>query len=1233
MALEGDVTFSVTVENATAAGLMAARADINRATAQIQADMTKSYGGINATVKSVEESFRRLGNTLVGAGGALMGTFTLPIVLGFRQIITEGQELETEIYRVTSIFKGAGDSIEDTKSQIEGFAFAAATSSQYTALEVLKAMYAMGQAGYQLADIYKILPSVMNLATAQQYDLLESFNLVNAASKSYTMSADETIRFTEMAADAATRYNLTLEQLQQGMKYFAPITATLNMSMEQMLVAFGLLTERGFSGMQAGRILRDSIGDLVAPTLESKKIIEEHSLALYTNQAEMSSVSYAYQAAQKRLEIMKDAHVGSKEEIERLNESLITNRSLLEKAQMAGDASGIAHYKGAIVDLINSISDLTNATAYDSDAIDIQNRKVEALGEVYRKTGATGLLPMSELLKTLAEANMTEAEYFELFGKQSAGAMISLVEEYKKAPAAFTETANAIAVSNTATQQAEVQMQSTAYQLKQLKNVITGLVYEGYKALAPVIREINRFFVENKDALVKLGGEIISSFVPALQNIFAMIKKVMDIFIGMNPETRKMIFNIAATTAIFLAAAGPVLLYTGAIAWAAASFMKLGRGAYDVITIVSSLTRVLSLSTPTIFATNEAIFGTAKMMEAVGATGVMVNPSIVATGSAMGAVESGAIGASGALAGVGATLITLLPYIAAVALVGYGLYFAWKNNIFGIRDATDEMAKDVALSLMKLKDDVYEITDSLSTLGEGIGDAISGGIEANTPKMEFAMWEIIGSIARTVTESIDFIYKLGVNMRRALYEGIINGSFDISRAIFRDFAETQGGGAGSWETSEAYKGLIKGYYGGMKEIDEATGKLVDSKKAQARELAEIDANLKQYGFTPYSPDYINSLRNATKEQEKVAETKKDLTIQEKLLAGQLKASEYLGSYTNKTKASTPSGNIEIPKGFIVPVGVDLTSVKEDSAAVAEEMKAGVGEILPEGIVSMLFGEDSNEKFKELGSSLGTNFGDTFDEETKKYIEDTMKYLESQAEETTPMINYGSNIEDINNKAKMLTSKDINPYTTTKVGDKWFNISDIQALVSSWRGNIDEMPNLVDMVKDITPVGNVAYGASEGYKEGTTVNVASPGVTVDTGYMGLNSETLYSIKSILEIINANILTCCNSILSALSMNKSAGTTATPSAGIPSGVPYSPSSKVSEVLSIPTTKQETAVPKAPYIYTPPVTNNTMMNVANTFNIFPKEALTDGEIEVMTTKISIAVDKKLGAKIGGY
>lgn len=200
-------------------------------------------------------------------------------------------------------------------------------------------MYIMGQAGYTLADVYATTQPILELATAQQYDFAQTFGIVNSVLKSYNLKAEDSGKVTNMLAAAATQFNLSMDDLKNGLKYVLPTAHSLDMELSEMLVLLGVLTDRGFKGQQAGRIIRDTFADIIAPTDSSRAVLEKYNLELYTNQEQINGVAKAYNDARKALDYMERGTLGNKTELAGLSAEIQTNNALISQAWLAGNVT------------------------------------------------------------------------------------------------------------------------------------------------------------------------------------------------------------------------------------------------------------------------------------------------------------------------------------------------------------------------------------------------------------------------------------------------------------------------------------------------------------------------------------------------------------------------------------------------------------------------------------------------------------------------------------------------------------------------------------------------------------------------------------------------------------------------------------------------------------------------------------------------------------------------------
>lgn len=1083
---EGDVVFVVTVENATAAGLMAARTDINRATNQIAGDVGSNFANVGNMVKGVEESFRRLGNTLVGAGGAITGTFTLPLVLGLRSLIDAGVDFETEIQRVVSLFATAETPIANTKKEVIEFSQAMALTSQYSATEVTKAMYMMGQAGYELTDVYKAIPNILELATAQQYEVAGTFDIVNTVLKSYQMTADDSRKVTNMLASAATEFNLTMADYDKGLKYVLGTSRSLDMELSEMLVTFGMLTDRGYTGMQAGRILRDTIADLIAPVGKSTDLIQKYNLQLYSNSEEINGVANAYNAAQYRLEMMQRGTSGTTEELARLNYTIQQNENLIARSKLAGNTENVQYLTLANQDLKETYSMLSAGARVTNAEIASQQSLVNDLEKAMSNTTIKGLVPFRDIIKQIANSGMTAGEIYELFGKQSGGAIIALTDLYRTNNKVFDEYIAKIESSRAAEEQAAIQKQSTAFQVKQLREAIDQLRVAGYMALAPVIQVINEFLLKNMDTLKMLAKEFIEGFVPALQRIFGVFQTVINWFANMDEGARKMLFRIAAGGIVFMAAVGPILLYVGSIAWAVASFLKLGRGIADVIVgVLDLIVKFLGLTIAEQSATVSLIEYNAAV--AITETELLaLNPSLVTTGSAFGFVETTAIGASGAMAGIGTAIMTILPYLAIAGVVIYALYFAWKNNWGGMATATSEAAQLFVGTIdNEIRPAIGRLKEELGQIKEGTGGLIQGLIDADPYQISYAMGKLAGGIGAAARD-LDYIWDgIGVAIMKSILVGLAGGD---AKATFekemKDIIDITKMGEAAWA------GWTEGFTGGTftqinKQLVTTDKGVRDFQNSYADSMLLIDNstgaldkatdNTKKYhmAVSNLTPTFagFNTTQNQT--------IKGFGNISDEVNKAQVRIFSF-----NTTPLKNPLGTNTTNAKFGTDAGSILIGSFNDT--IAKNLMGGIDLTSSEEIVKQAFGDIGAEAGTAMGEETVSSFSDIINSpEIQKMMQDAVSGTVPSftTTPTAPMAAPGP---------KAMTAKEaFGKYWD--VDGAYYEPATINAIVAGQKSYDGEYPSLKEMLKKVSPM---AY-TPEGVPKETPVAPAAAATTAAT----------------------------------------------------------------------------------------------------------------------------------------
>jgi hypothetical protein len=1087
---DGDVSFVFTVTNATGPGLASVQNSVNSAAKNISGTVGSRFNTINDAVRGVEESFRRLGNTLVGAGGALTGTFTLPLVLGLKSLTTAGTEFETELYRVTSLFADAEHPVQNLTGELKEFAQALSIKSQFSGTEVLQTMYIMGQAGYTLGDIYSATNPILELATAQQYDLAQTFGIVNAVLKSYNLTAADSEKVVNMLASAATQFNLSMDDLKNGLKYVLPTAKSLDMELSEMLVMLGALTDRGFKGQQAGRIIRDTFSDLIAPVDSSRAILEKYNLELYTNQEAINGVNRAYSAATQKLEYMERGTLGSKLELAELSSQIQQNEALISKAKLAGNITDVNALTLANANLKDTYAYLNGDQKVNTALIAQQRQVVEDLGAEVDNTTVEGLLPFHEIIAQIAESGMTAAEIYTVFGKQSGGAIIALTDIYKNNHDYFNQMIEIVETKLAAQEQAAIQMQSTAFQVKQLKEAMDQLRIEGYMALAPLIQEVNKWMLANMDTLKELVRMIIEGLLPPLKRFLGALQGIIDWFTGLKDSTQKMIIGIVTGAAVFLAAVGPILLYVGALSWGIASMIGLARRTGEVIYVAYNFVKSLATVGAAASLSSTSVGGLATAIGITGAAEVESSVASVAAAQGYTIVGAGAAEATPFVATLGTTIMAALPYLAIIGIAAYLLYAAWKTDWDGMATRTTIAAQEmgnqidnvILPAIGRLKSDAVQI-------GGGGKSIISGLIDVDANEIAYGVAKLAGGISAAFRDLSIIWNGLGQAVMAAVWAGMTGGD------AVEEFNK-QMEGVFEWEKFQraAAAGLVEGYSGGARTIDQLTGELV------------------------YTQEYMDGIDEAAYNATMALDKKTDATetatdTERKYGMAVYKEKDIIGELSkeieNSTAAKMTFNNTPLQLGTDAS-GLTIVGIIQPTVAKKEGEKAGkaIGEGLGDSaddiqkqimdaidngdynkITELLSGDnydiltgDAADLGKDMGENLGENMTATF-----------LEYLEQVKNAQADISSYEMpSLDTTAAETKLYSWKEATINQLTEIGGKLYSLAQVNAAVAGEKSYDGEYRSLNEIMADKTSAGIYAVNAPADTKVADAAAAAATG---------------------------------------------------------------------------------------------------------------------------------------------
>ena len=202
-----------------------------------------------------------------GVGKALTKGLTLPLAAIGGASLKVGADFDAGMSKVQAI---SGASTADM-ARLRDMAKQMGATTKFSASESAEALSYMGMAGWKTDQMIAGLPGVMDLAAASGEDLGMVSDIVTDSLTAFGMTANDTGRFVDVLAAAATNSNTNVAMMGETFKYAAPIAGALGYSVEDTALAVGLMANAGIKGSQAGTALRSALTRLEAPTKEVQK--------------------------------------------------------------------------------------------------------------------------------------------------------------------------------------------------------------------------------------------------------------------------------------------------------------------------------------------------------------------------------------------------------------------------------------------------------------------------------------------------------------------------------------------------------------------------------------------------------------------------------------------------------------------------------------------------------------------------------------------------------------------------------------------------------------------------------------------------------------------------------------------------------------------------------------------------------------------------------------------------
>lgn len=227
------------------------------------------------SVRSQVEKLNQVGANMRDVGRNFMGV-GLAVGAGMGYAIKTTGDFEQAVANAGSVM---GRSAGDWKD-IEKVAREYGKTTTYTATESASAIQLLAQYGYDLGDAQKHMANTTKLATAQQYDLGLTTDVVVSTMKNFEKQGVSSARIADVFAKASNISSANMDKFRYSLKYTSPVANSLGISLEDMTAQLALLYDAGLPAETAGSALRMAYSRLLSPTKSATEALAKYGISL-----------------------------------------------------------------------------------------------------------------------------------------------------------------------------------------------------------------------------------------------------------------------------------------------------------------------------------------------------------------------------------------------------------------------------------------------------------------------------------------------------------------------------------------------------------------------------------------------------------------------------------------------------------------------------------------------------------------------------------------------------------------------------------------------------------------------------------------------------------------------------------------------------------------------------------------------------------------------------------------
>ena len=220
--------------------------------------LSGAFSGMGAAISGTIPMLGKLKAALISTGigalvvgvGALVGMFT--------SALNKGAEFEKGL----STLKAVSGGTEAEIGKLAGQAKELGSTTQFTAVEVVKLQTELAKLGFTASDIANSTPAILSLASSLEVDLASAAELAGSTVRAFGLTTDDTAKVVDVMALSTSSSALNFDALRESIKIVAPAARATGVSIEKTAALLGVLANNGLKGSVAGTGLSKSFIEL-----------------------------------------------------------------------------------------------------------------------------------------------------------------------------------------------------------------------------------------------------------------------------------------------------------------------------------------------------------------------------------------------------------------------------------------------------------------------------------------------------------------------------------------------------------------------------------------------------------------------------------------------------------------------------------------------------------------------------------------------------------------------------------------------------------------------------------------------------------------------------------------------------------------------------------------------------------------------------------------------------------